>query len=162
LLAQAKAVKQFSIIAIPLVVAGIGFPLAYSSIHSFALTRDTRLLASHWVQENLPVGSTVVVDWSFYNPPLSTEAFKVIQLAGDQQLFADPSKKRLAAIEADYLILSSLFYERFLNNSAPRNNTSIKIRSLLASSKPIKTFSNPAFAYGFHNPSIRIYDLRNG
>ncbi|MFN8496862.1 MAG: glycosyltransferase family 39 protein [Anaerolineae bacterium] len=60
------------------VVAGIAMlvtsqPLANSIRFDYLMTQtDTRTLAKQWIEDNLPAGARIAVDWPFYGPPLAT------------------------------------------------------------------------------------------
>jgi len=56
-----------------LLVAMLAQPLSSSIRHNVLLTRiDTRTVAKQWIEENIPVGAKIAVDWPYHGPPLST------------------------------------------------------------------------------------------
>ena len=67
-----------SVIATTLVFAAIAQPLASSIRHNLLLTRtDTRTLAKAWIEQNIPDGSKIAVDWPTHGPPLATAELSV-------------------------------------------------------------------------------------
>lgn len=56
-----------------LILVAITQPLAYSIRHNVLLTRqDTRTIAKHWIEANIPNGAKIATDWPVHGPPLST------------------------------------------------------------------------------------------
>lgn len=56
-----------------LIIAGTVQPLLQSIQHDILLTReDTRTLAKEWIEENIPPGTKIAMDWPVQSPPLST------------------------------------------------------------------------------------------
>ena len=72
-LSMVQRTRLRCVLVTALVVATIGQPLAQSVWLDALLTReDTRTLAKMWIEERVPEGSRVAVDWSVHGPPLST------------------------------------------------------------------------------------------
>lgn len=60
-------------LAVLLVVAGLAQPLIASVRHNVLLTRtDTRTLAKEWIEQNIPAGAKIAVEWRTHGPPLAT------------------------------------------------------------------------------------------
>ncbi|MGQ9841895.1 MAG: ArnT family glycosyltransferase [Anaerolineae bacterium] len=94
-------------------------PLANSIRHDTLLTRtDTRTLAKAWIEQNIPDGSKIAVDWPTHGPPLATPELSVpdsrrvydVTLVGGAGLSEHP----LAWYREngyEYLIASSFIYQ---------------------------------------------------
>ena len=110
--------------ALPLALArvvGIGMvqPTAASIQYGNLLTRlDTRTIAKAWIEENIPSGSKIAIDWPHHGPPLSTSeepepassAEYDVTIVGGKGL-SDHPLAWYAAEDFDYLIASSFIYE---------------------------------------------------
>lgn len=108
-----------SVIATTLVLAAIAQPLASSIRHNLLLTRtDTRTVAKAWIEQNIPEGSKIAVDWPTHGPPLATPVSSVpgsrrvydVTLVGGAGLSEHPlAWYRESGYE--YLIASSFIYQ---------------------------------------------------
>jgi 4-amino-4-deoxy-L-arabinose transferase-like glycosyltransferase len=59
--------------AVALILLVVALPLANTVRHDYLLTQvDTRTLAKRWIEENVPAGSKIALDWPVHGPPLST------------------------------------------------------------------------------------------
>ncbi len=59
--------------AVALILLVVAIPLANTVRHDHLLTQvDTRTLAKRWIEENVPAGSKIALDWPVHGPPLST------------------------------------------------------------------------------------------
>jgi hypothetical protein len=100
-------------------LAAVGQPLAYSIQHDILLTQqDSRTLAKHWIEANIPQGSKIAMDWRTHGPPLSSPDSEVpgservydVTLVGGTGL-ADHSLEWYQEQGFDYLIASSFIYD---------------------------------------------------
>jgi hypothetical protein len=94
-------------------------PLLNSIRYDFLLTRsDTRTIAKEWIENNIPAGAKIAIDWPIHGPPLvdsnqeesSLQTTYHITEVGDIGLF----KHSLAYYHLegyDYLIASSYIYK---------------------------------------------------
>lgn len=106
-------------VAAALVVATILQPVASSVRHDLLLTRtDTRTLAKVWIEQNIPAGAKIAVDWQTHGPPLATPELAVplsnwvydLTVVGGTGLADHPiSWYRESGFE--YLIASSFIYQ---------------------------------------------------
>jgi hypothetical protein len=134
--------KKRTAIAIVMISALFVWPM-YSSIR-YACTQlleDSRWVTNRWIQENLPEGSKVVVDWAYVPRILNMDQKKELL---DSQLFKKFYRKRLAqwrayekislqydpiwvaSIKADFLITSSSCFSRFFNTPSPRSKSPLR------------------------------------
>lgn len=95
-------------------------PLSQSIRHDFLLARqDTRTLAKAWVEENIPSGTKIAVDWPVHGPPLSTlesqlpsstRVYEVLVMDVDSTGLSDHPIGWYREQGYDYLIASSFIY----------------------------------------------------
>lgn len=136
-------------------------PCWYSTMHRQAALHDTRQLATDWVLEHIPSGSTIVTDWYFYSPSFSSGNYTVKELKNPQnaKLLKELSLSRVQNAGAQYFISSSFFYQRWLAQVKRGNKTALGFNEIFTKLKPVVIFSKKQFSYGFHNPTIRIYKV---
>ena len=124
------------------------------------LKPDTREILAQWVDKNIPSGSKIYVDWEAYSPKLSPEKYQVQYLSGTSILeLLEPKKLRNSDFE--YLILSSLFFNRYFTEpnieAAPRG----RIREVFKEFPMIREVNSEHGTYGFHNPRLVLFSLKN-
>lgn len=144
-----------------LIVFLLATPTWYSIVHRNAVLHDTRGVATKWVSENIPDKSLIVTEWNYYSPYLPRHRYSVIELKAPQgrDILADFSLNKLKESKADYFITSSLFYERYLRQVKRGFKASLGYKEIFDTLTPLATFSNPRFAYGFHNPTIVVFKI---
>jgi 4-amino-4-deoxy-L-arabinose transferase-like glycosyltransferase len=149
-----------------LVAAAVAWPLGQSVLVSAALGDDTRLQARRWIEGNLPPRAQVVVDGSFYGPPLDEPPLPVGRApAIVAARVYDTPLEGLADGGIDYLVLSSFRWDRFAASAGTSDEAARADRYYRAIRRrltPLREF-RPAVAlqtYGFHNPIIAIYAVR--
>jgi hypothetical protein len=120
---------------------------------------DTRQQLAAWMKENIPAGSTVLMDWKPYCPQLNRVRFKVEHIQRARIIpELDPGVLRNSG--ADYLILSSLFYGRYFNQ--PESNPVLRqrIREVFDTVPVVSQYQAPSGSYGFHNPVLTLFSLK--
>lgn len=128
--------------------------LLKSTVLAFSLEPDTRELAGNWIQSNIQPGSVIVVPFKAYSPQLPESKFKITYLKGDR--VSSMSRKKFRTAGADYLIMSSLFYDRYLTKYTARPLDRRRIRKILGTYESIAQFYKPAGRYQYHNPDVQI------
>ncbi|RMG43049.1 MAG: phospholipid carrier-dependent glycosyltransferase [Candidatus Dadabacteria bacterium] len=120
---------------------------------------DTRLKMKRFMQMHIPRGSKILVDWEVYSPDLSGE-YKHVKYLERKNIFNSLTEKRLRESGYDYLILSSLFYDRYF--SQPGQNAAIReiIREVFRKFPVVVEFRPRFGTYGFHNPVLTLFDLK--
>lgn len=134
----------------------------YSLSHGQAAKNDTRLQAKNWIREKIPPGSKIIIDWHFYGPPGLKKEYQIMDLKDKSaaKLARGISEDTLKATGYDYAVLSSFSYGRFLMVEYRAHNLSKRYKQLFESMSPMVTFENEQYAYGFHNPEIKIFKLK--
>lgn len=102
-----------------LVLVALVQPLAASVRHGVLLARtDTRTLAKDWIEQNIPEGAKIAMDWPTHGPPLSTPKLATpysqrvydVTLMGGAGL-SDHPLDWYRENGFDYLIASSFIYQ---------------------------------------------------
>jgi hypothetical protein len=134
----------------------------YSYLHSQSIKNDTRLQAKHWMLHNVPRNSKVIIDWQFYGPPGLDKYYKVLQLKdkNGSKLNRTLSAETLRNSGYDYFVFSSFSYGRFLMPTYRSHNLSKRFKAIFNEMTPVIVFENKDYAFGFHNPEIKIYKLK--
>ncbi len=93
-----------------LVIAASAPSLLNSLRFDFLMTQtDTRTIAKKWIEENIPSGSKIALDWPIHGPPLSAAQYD-ITINGGLGL-ADHPIEYYRQAGFDYLIASSYIYD---------------------------------------------------
>ena len=123
------------------------------------LRNDTRERMAQWMIANVPSGAKVFIDWKPYEPSFPGGEFSLTYLPRDRIIEAlDVAKLRDSG--HDYLLLSSLFYDRYFIQPTTAPLLRERLRGVF-SRVPIAHQVQPRFGtYGFHNPAITLFSLR--
>lgn len=123
------------------------------------LRPDTREVAASWIVENLPEKSRIVMDFQPYSPYLPEGRFEILNNAYlPVGSFLDISKLR--RMGADYLVLSSFSYDRFFSQPGHPPFMRVVHRKIFENLNLKQEIASPSGSYGFHNPTIRIYSVK--
>lgn len=120
---------------------------------------DTRKQMGRWIEENLPHGSRIYLDWKRYAPSVSEEQFELTFI---------PRAKIIKKLELndlrnsgrDYLVLSSLFYDRYFSHRASPPAIRQLFRQIFSVFPILKEIAPKHGTYGFHNPTLTLFSLR--
>jgi hypothetical protein len=120
---------------------------------------DTREKLADWMAKNLPPGSKVLMDWKPYCPQLDDHNFDV-EYIPRARIIPELDVRQLKASGADYLVLSSLFYDRYF--SQPESNPILRqrIREVFERVPVVLQMAPKAGTYGFHNPVLTLFSLK--
>lgn len=119
---------------------------------------DTRDQMAVWMNQHLAPGSTVMIDWKPYAPKLSPERYN-IEYVHRANIIPNLDIKNLKTSGADYLILSSLFYDRYLSQPESEPHLRQRIREVFQRVPIVKDFKPENGTYGFHNPRLTLFSL---
>jgi hypothetical protein len=120
---------------------------------------DTRVRMAQWMNDNIPAGSQILMDWKPYCPRLAAESFQV-QHIPRPDLIQDLDVKKLRKSGADYLILSSLFYNRYFSQPDAQPFIRQRFREVFQNVPVVVQFEAASGTYGFHNPTLTLFSLK--
>jgi hypothetical protein len=134
-------------------------PLLRSALLAREVANDTRDQLASWMKENLPHGSKVLMDWKPYCPTFHGEYFDV-QHIPRARIILELNVNELKRTGADYLVLSSLFYNRYFSQPNAEANLRQRFRDVFQKVPVIKQVEAPSGPYGFHNPTLTLFSLK--
>lgn len=126
---------------------------------SYEIGQDTRAKMEHWMKENIKKGSSVYIDWKPYSVRFWNEEFKQIYLPRSR-IIPSLSVSELKKAKVDYLVLSSLFYDRYFSQPGVDPALREQIRNVFRSFEKVKEFEPKFGTYGFHNPKLTLFKLK--
>lgn len=139
------------------------FGIVISSYRSMTLaseiTPDTRDQAAKWLTQVVEPSETVLIDWEAYGPQLKDTKFK-LQYADPTKFIIDLAVDNLKNSSADYLVLSSLHYDRYFSQPGIPEVYRNVVRDIFSRYPRVAEFSAESGTYGFHNPRISIFKLK--
>jgi 4-amino-4-deoxy-L-arabinose transferase-like glycosyltransferase len=145
-----------------LVPIGFGCLVAIPCVRSVLLARDlpndTRDQLASWMKANLPAGSKVLMDWKPYCPNFHGEYFEVEHIPR-ARIIPGLDVQNLRSSGAQYLVLSSLYYNRYFSQPESQAVLRQRFREVFQRVPVIKQFEAPAGTYGFHNPTLTLFSL---
>lgn len=139
-------------------VALLAFPLSRSIFLAKDVANDTREQLANWMTSNLPHDAKVLMDWKPYCPNFHGEYFNVEHIPR-ARIIQDLSVNRLRNSGAQYLVLSSLFYDRYFSQPESAAILRQRFREIFTEVPIIKQFEAPEGTYGFHNPTLTLFSL---
>lgn len=123
------------------------------------LRNDTRDRMVEWMKQSIPAGSKILMDWKPYCPNFHGEAFQ-IQHIPRADIIEGLDIRALKESGADYLILSSLFYDRYFSQPDAVPAFRQRIREVFKRLPIVARFEAPSGTYGFHNPTLTLFSLK--
>lgn len=163
-LAAGEFVRQLSALRarvfVPaLLTCALLIPFLHSSRLASEVQNDTREQMARWMSENIAPGSTVFIDWKPYSPRLERTAF-VPEYLPRENILGSLQIEELRSSGVDYLLLSSLFYDRYFSqpNALPVQRE--QIRELFRTLPVVKEIAPKFGTYGFHNPKLTLFRLK--
>lgn len=146
--------------ALPIVfILILGAPLWRSATLAREAADDTRDRLALWMKENLPRGSKVLMDWKPYCPNFHGDYFEVKHIPR-ARIILELSVNELKRSGADYLVLSSLFYNRYFSQPNAEANLRQQFREVFQRVPVVKQIEAPSGPYGFHNPTLTLFSLK--
>jgi uncharacterized membrane protein len=141
-----------------MILTGIAFSAYRSITLAYEISPDTRDQAAQWLAQNVKPQEKVIVDWEQYGPQFKEPPF-ALEYLDPNTVMMDLVASNLKSRNGDYLVLSSLHYDRYF--SQPNMPASLRalIRSVKKSYPIIKEFAPKYGTYGFNNPKISILRL---
>ena len=122
------------------------------------LKQDTRNRLEVWLRATLPAEAKLFVDWKWYEPPLKDAPFEVYFLDRGK-ILEELDLGKLVGPGPRYLLMSSLFYDRYLLQPNPVIFAQERIKGIFRE-LPVVAQLRPTYgSYGFHNPTITVLSL---
>jgi len=112
------------------------------------------------MKANLPPGSKVFMDWSPYCPRFHENEFAV-EYIPRAHIIPKLDVSQLRESDADYLILSSLYYDRYFKQ--PESNPVLRqrLREVFERVPVVTQIVPESGTYGFHNPVLTLFSLKD-
>jgi hypothetical protein len=136
----------------------VGLPFLKSVQLAGEITNDTRDQLAVWMKEHLPKGSKVLMDWKPYCPNFHGEHFEVEHIPR-AHIIQELDVAALRRSGADYLVVSSLFYNRYFSQPESEPVLRQRFREVFQRVPVITQFFAPSGSYGFHNPTLTLFSL---
>lgn len=146
------------LLSAPLILIFTLYPLGRSLLLARDIPDDTRLQVARWFKENVPQGTAVWLDWSPYTVTLKPEEYKVDYILREGL----PTKLMPSSLRESgkqYLVLSSLFYDRYFVDPNGSQLAKARLRTAFSELPIVKEFRAPTGTYGFHNPRLTVFSL---
>ncbi|MBX7138663.1 MAG: glycosyltransferase family 39 protein [Oligoflexia bacterium] len=158
-LCRAVAASRARLLGLPLFLAALLFPAYRSLALASEIVPDTRDLAASWMRANLPSGARIYLDWEPYVPRFDDKFFEVVN---------DPKKRimpllgveQLRRSGVDYLVLSSLMYDRFFSQPGRKYALRRLYEQVFRKFPVVAEFAPRHGTYGFNNPVITVFALK--
>lgn len=129
-------------------------PLWQSLLVTKDIRHDTRASLGIWITENIPRGTTIVIPFRAYAPELSRADYNVVLLSGNR--IAKLRARHLRSLNAQYLIMSSLFTDRYQSQFTTDKIAKRQIKNILTDWPKVVEFSNLRAKYAYHNPDMML------
>jgi 4-amino-4-deoxy-L-arabinose transferase-like glycosyltransferase len=136
-------------------------PFSRSAQLADEVRSDTRDRLAVWMRDNLPHGSKVLMDWKPYCPNFHGEYFEV-QHIPRARIIQELDVAALRRSGADYLVISSLFYNRYFSQPEGEPILRQRFREVFQKVPVIMQVTSPSGGpYGFHNPTLTLFSLKD-
>jgi hypothetical protein len=112
------------------------------------------------MKANIPHGSKVLMDWKPYCPNFQGDYFEVEHIPR-ARIIPELDVRNLRNSGADYLILSSLFYNRYFSQPEGEPILRQRFREVFQRVPVVAQFEAPSGTYGFHNPTLTLFSLKS-
>lgn len=142
-----------------LALALVSFPVVKSVGLAREIRYDTRQQMADWMSKHLPHGSRVLVDWQPYAPAFHKGEFKVGMFPSGKMI-QSLNPNWLKTSGNDYLVLSSLVYNRFFKQPKGDGARRSVLRRAFTEVPIIKQIRPKSGTYGFHNPVLTVFSLK--
>lgn len=155
---RGRGVRNFAVTACA--IGLVASPLLRAGALASEITFDTREQMAAWMKANLPPGSKVFMDWSPYCPRFHENEFAV-EYIPRAHIIPKLDVSQLRESDADYLILSSLYYDRYFKQ--PESNPVLRqrLREVFERVPVVTQIVPESGTYGFHNPVLTLFSLKD-
>jgi len=155
---QLKASK-YKLLCLILGILLIVFPLNRSINLAKDLKPDTREVLADWIDNNIEEKKTFLIDWRPYNVYLDKTKFNVVYL-DRSKILPSIAKESLLESGADYIILSTLYYDRYFSQPSAEPAHREIIRQVFKNFEVIKEVQAKSGTYGFNNPKLSLIKIK--
>lgn len=146
-------------VAAALLLFALGVPVFRTVTLTSEIKPDTRTQMAQWMTANLSDGSWVFLDFGPYAPHFSNDEFMTDPIMGwAEYAKLDPDALRHSG--RDYLVLSSLSYERYFTEPGYKRRLREWFKTVFEVVPIIKEFRPAHGTYGFHNPTLTLFSLK--
>lgn len=156
---RALANSRFRSLTPFIAMVAFGMPLMRTIELAGEIKYDTRQQMADWMIDNLPKGSKVLVDWSPYGPHFPKNEME-IGMFPSGKMFELLNGESIKALGYDYLVLSSLVYNRFFDQPGGDALRRSVIRNAFKTIPILQEVRPEAGSYGFHNPTLTLFSLK--
>lgn len=151
--------SRFRIVHPVLLILMLSLPAWRSVELASEIGNDTRDRMAAWMIDNIPHGSKIYLDWKPYEPRFFNNEFEVTYMPR-ANIFAKLHPDSLKDSGQEYLLLSSLWYDRYFSQPRSDKNVRERIKELFRTLPQVKTFKPRFGTYGFHNPTVTLFSLK--
>jgi hypothetical protein len=150
---------RFALLA-PVFACALALPPLVRTVHlASEINDDTRDRMTRWMIDHLPHGSKVFLDWKRYAPAFWHDEFEV-EYIPRAEIGTRLTIRALKESGFDYMVLSSLFYDRYFSQPNPDGAMREYFRDVFRE-VPIILQMRPRYGtYGFHNPTLTLFSLK--
>jgi hypothetical protein len=119
---------------------------------------DTRDLAMDWLDRRS--GRLIVEEYFMYPAELRGEAVGTWKVIVSRNCFVEMERVLNEADDAVYVAINSFNTDRWLAHPQVRRECSARIQRISKEARLVMELRKPWASYGYHNPDIRIYQLK--
>jgi 4-amino-4-deoxy-L-arabinose transferase-like glycosyltransferase len=143
-----------------LIVALCALPLYRSLRLANEVNYDTRIKMARWIEQNIPKGSKIRIDWMPYSAATLSKDY-ILEPFPSGKMMKGLQLKELKANDSDYLLMSSLVHDRFFSQPQTDALRRSVIRNVFDKVPIVKEISPEYETYGFHNPKLTLFSLKD-
>jgi 4-amino-4-deoxy-L-arabinose transferase-like glycosyltransferase len=160
--AAAMAIRDQRL-GVALITLVMSAPLLTSMRLTSAMQPDTRQDAAQWLRTHACGQSRIVLEGALNSAGVMVPAYVPTLPSDCPATYVYSLERDRAALEdADFAIATSFMYERYLTLLPPESTVRQFYEQFFATHALVAQFAPRYESYGFHNPTIRIYQLGRG
>ena len=120
---------------------------------------DTRDKMHQWIRANLTIRDKILIDKKYYNAQFTPGMQLHIQYLDGEKLLEELQLDNLRKLEGDYLLISSLQFNRYFTEPKRTVQSRIIIDNLFKHLELVKKIEPEHGTYGFHNPGLYLFKI---
>ena len=142
------------------VLVAFSLPFVRSVQDAYRIVPDSREQLAQYLSEAFSQQDILLIDDSAFVHTGSS--FSVIELTKGRAFVEDFSLAKFLKENVSAVILSSFFYEPFLNDLNPQHHTmASQVQNFFSRHEPKHRIDSDKPPFGVHQPRFRVFDLRN-